>query len=407
MRRREKNPLIVRLSRLAVLLAAAALAPSLGRAQAGRFDVSYLWHASLADAQAKRQQVASVLGRRVARELRVINADGGYGVIYLRQGDRGGAQVTAAAHSRVLRRKKIGKAWIVASRSWIEVNPEGQAVPQAPEEPEAAAAGHNAEHRELEQALVDHVSAMRRQGRLASDERTAWSVYDFATGETLVEINADLELQTASLVKPFLALAFMTQVAKGKLVYDAQSRRQMTRMIQISDNASADWVMRKVGGPAAVENLLHTYYAALLPGVEIKEYIPRSGRTYRNRATARDYSRFLLALWRDELPGSQEIKRLMGLPKRDRLKTGVPLPRDVEVFSKTGSTSHLCGDIGVLAVNGPDGRQYAYTLVGIIEKEHPARHYFSWLRSRGNVIRQISYIVYHRVGAMHGFASAR
>ncbi|MDE2143126.1 MAG: serine hydrolase, partial [Elusimicrobia bacterium] len=119
---------------------------------------------------------------------------------------------------------------------------------------------------------------------------------------------------------------------------------------------------------------------------------------------ARDYSRFLLALWRDELPGSAEIKRLMALPKRDRLHSGVPLPHDVEVYSKTGSTSHLCGDIGVLTAKGPDGRQYAYTIVGIIEKQSPARHYISWLRSRGNVIRYVSYLVYSRVSALHGVA---
>lgn len=402
-----RNPLPVRLGRLVLLLAAALLAPATSRAQSPRYDVSYLWHASLADAQQRRKEVASVLGARVARELRVISADGGYGVVYLRQGDQSGAQVTANAHTRVLRRKKLGKAWIVASRAWLEVSPEGQAAPQAPQEAQETAAGHNAEHHELEQALVDHIKELRRQRRLAPDERTAWSVYDFTTGESLVEINSDLELQSASLVKPFLALAFMTQVAKGKLVYDAQSRRQMARMIQISDNAAADWVMRRVGGPSAVQQLLRDHYGSLLPGVEIKEYIPRSGRTYRNKATAGDYSRFLLALWKDELPGSQEIKRLMALPKRDRLRTGVPLPRDVEVYSKTGSTSHLCGDIGVLTAKGPDGKQYAYTLIGIIEKEHAARHYFSWLRSRGNVIRDISYIVYHRVGALHGFASAR
>lgn len=408
MRRRERNPLIVRLGRLAVLLAGALLFPVVTRAQTGqRYDVSYLWHATLQDAQARRDKVASVLGPRVARELRVISADGGYGVVYLRQGDKHGAQVTANAHSRVLRRNGLSKAWIIASQSWVEVGSDGRAAVQAPEEPREAAASHTAEHQELENLLVAHVQQLRREHRLAKDERTAWSVYDFTTGETLVEINADLELQTASLVKPFLALAFMDQVAKGKLVYDAQSRRQMTRMIQVSDNASADWVMRKVGGPVAVEKLLHDDYGSMLPGVEIKEYIPRSGRTYRNKATARDYSRFLLALWRDELPGSQEIKRLMALPKRDRLRTGVPLPRDVEVYSKTGSTSHLCGDIGVLTAKGPDGKQYAYTLVGIIEKEHAARHYFSWLRSRGNVIRDISYIVFHRVGAMHGFATAR
>ncbi len=371
-----------------------------------RYDVSYLWRATLPQAQAREKQL-SILGPRVARQLRIVVADGGYGVIYLREGDAHAASLTASVHRRLLKRKHLGSAWPVPSRAWIEVAQNGSRRAQPKAERRRAVAAQTAERSELEALIDQHVKAMRRRGHLAADERTAWSVYDFTTGETLVEINADLELQTASLVKPFLALAFMSQVQRGKLAYDAQSRRQMRRMIQVSDNRAADWVMRRLGGPAAVQRLLRDRFGSLLPGVKIREYIPRSGRTYRNKATARDYSRFLLALWRDDLPGSDEIKRLMALPKKDRLRTGVPLPRDIEVYDKTGSTSHLCGDIGVLTAKGPDGKQYAYTLVGIIEKRRAARHYFRWLRSRGNVIRDISYLVYHGVGAMHGFASPR
>jgi beta-lactamase class A len=299
-----------------------------------------------------------------------------------------------------------------ALRPYVEiVSPEGQNELQLFEEPKAAgvvsaaADVPGAERGVLAAMLDEHVKQLRREGRLAADERTAWSVYDFTTNETLVEINADLELQSASLVKPFLALAYMSKVEKGKLVYDDESRRQMTRMIQASDNGAADWVMRRLGGPAAVQKLLRAEYGAILTGVEIKEYIPWNGRTFRNKATARDYSRFLLALWRDELPGSKEIKRLMGLPKRDRLRTGVPLPSDMGVVDKTGSTSRLCGDIGVLTAKGPDGREYSYALVGIIEKQSRARNYLSWMRSRGDVIRYVSYMVYRSVGALHGFAA--
>jgi beta-lactamase class A len=268
-----------------------------------------------------------------------------------------------------------------------------------------AAAARGADRRMIETMLDEHVKQLRRQGQLAPDERTAWTVYDFTTSATLAEINADLELQSASLVKPFLALAYMNRVEKGALAYDEAAQKQMTRMIQLSDNASADWVMRRLGGPAAVQAQLRKEFGELLPGVEIKEYIPRDGRTFRNKATARDYNRFLLALWRDQLPGSKEIKRLMGLPKRDRLRTGVPLPLDTAVVDKTGSTSRLCGDIGILTVKGPDGKEYSYAMVGIIEKKSQARHYFSWMRARGNVIREVSYMMYRSIGALHGFAA--
>jgi len=61
--------------------------------------------------------------------------------------------------------------------------------------------------------------------------------------------------------------------------------------------------------------------------------------------------------------------------------------------------------MGVLSAKGPDGKQYAYTVIGIIEKKHPARHYLRWMKSRGDVIREISGLVYHAIGALHGFAA--
>jgi len=264
-----------------------------------------------------------------------------------------------------------------------------------------------AQRRGLEVMVEEHVRQLRRQGRLAKDEDTAWSVYDFTSGEKLVEINADLKLQAASLIKPFIALAYMHQVKAGRLAYDDDARRRLERMIQRSDNNATNWALRRLGGPAAVQTLLRRDYGSLLANVDVVEYIPRDGRTYRNKASVGDYSRFLLALWREELPGAAEIKRLMALPKRDRLRTGTDLPPDTEVFSKSGSTSHICGDMGVLLAKAPDGRQYAYALIGVIEKRSAARHYFRWLHSRGDIIREMSGMFYRIIAGLHGFAAVR
>jgi len=389
-----------------LLLAAASLAPARADVPA-RYDVAYAWHVDAAAAFARRDAVAAALGPDAAQRLRVVSADGACAVVYLRGADRASAAAIAAAQASLLARLNRGSAWAVPSRDWTDVPPEA-ARPPAPayvpaEHENVSAEVRAARRREFETLIAEHVDKLRRQGMLAKDERTAWSVYDFTTGETLAEINADIELQSASLVKPFLALAYFSRVQEGKLVYDDGARVQMERMIQLSDNGSADWVMHRVGGPAAVQRLLHQRYGDILPGVEIKEYIPSNGRTYRNKASARDYSRFLLALWQDQLPGSKEIKRLMALPKRDRLRTGVPLPEDTEVYSKTGSTSRLCGDMGVVLAKGADGKEYAYILIGIIEKRRSARHYFRWLHERGNVIREISGLIYRSLGTIHGF----
>jgi beta-lactamase class A len=389
-------------------LSAGLFLPAPLRAEARpHFDVSYLSSADLAAVRARKKAVADALGPRVTKDLRVVQAEGGYALVYLRHSDASGARGTASAHSRILRRRGLGSAVPVEARQWIEVTDDGARKAQSPSQAKQTEAAQAAERQSLESLIDGRVKQLRREGRLASDERTAWFVYDFSTGEKLVEINADLELQAGSLIKPFVALAYMHAVKEGLFTYDDQSRLYLQRMIQHSDNAATNWAMRRLGGPVAVQKLLRKSYPELLPGLELVEYIPADGRTYRNKASAQDYSRFLLALWKEELPGAAEIKRLMALPKRDRLSTGVPLPEGTEVYSKTGSTSHLCGDMGVLLAKGPDGRQYPYTVIGLIEKQHRARNYLRWLRARGNVIREISGLAYRVIGKMHGFAAAQ
>jgi beta-lactamase class A len=258
------------------------------------------------------------------------------------------------------------------------------------------------EIRDLEAAVEAYIDRLRREGKLAPDERTGWSVYDFTTGEKLVTINEDEQFQAASLVKPFIAAAFFHQVEQGKLVYGRKSRRHLERMIQRSDNASTNWVVRQVGGPQVVERILKRQYPGIFQEIHLVEYIPAGGRTYRNKASVHDYSRFLYALWKEEITGAREIKRLMALPGSDRIYTGVRnVPKGTRVYNKTGSTARVCGDMGILSVKGRDGRRYSYTLIGIIERQESASNYTTWIRSRSEVIRHVSSIVYEGIAQHH------
>jgi beta-lactamase class A len=57
--------------------------------------------------------------------------------------------------------------------------------------------------------------------------------------------------------------------------------------------------------------------------------------------------------------------------------------------------------MGILNVKGADGKWYPYTVIGIIEKEQNAANYTSWIRSRGNIIRHVSSIVYQSIAQNH------
>ena len=370
-----------------------------------RFDVSYLWHHDLDSVKKYQQEVAGMLGPSMAKRLKIVAKDGLYGLIYHRYGDNAGTQKVAHSHSKILRSRGLEPASPVISEDWNyldsvqTVGDEAKPV-VATSVPRSKMSGSERvkEIRDLEVAVENYIKRLRREGKIADDERTGWAVYDFTTGEKLVTINEDVQFQAASLVKPFVAAAFFHLVEKGELVYGSKSRRYMERMIQQSHNPSTNWVMRQVGGPKAVERILKQYYPEIFRDVHIVEYIPANGRTYLNKASVHDYNRFLYAVWKDEIPHADEIKRLMSLPGADRIYTGArDLPKGTEVYNKTGSTARLCGDMGILNVEGPDGKRYPYTIIGIIEKQQPARNYTSWIRSRGNVIRNVSNIVYKGV----------
>lgn len=384
---------------------------------AEKFDVSYLWHSNAGAVLDYRKRVVKVLGPALQNDFKVVVNDRLYGLIYNRQGDRDGAVKVAQSHSRILQAKGMEKAAPVISHHWNVISLESEpktktVIKNIQESPDSAkttisettktGSQQTQKLLNLELAVEDYIKELRKKGKLANDERTGWSVYDFTTGEKLVTINEDVQFQAASLVKPFIALAFFHQVKKGKLIYGPKSRRHMERMIHRSNNPSTNWIMRQVGGPAAVERVLKRHYPNIFKDTRVVEYIPAGGRTYRNKASAHDYSRFLHALWKGEIPRAKEITRLMALPGIDRILTDVEaIPQGTEVFNKTGSTGRLCGDMGILIVESQDGKRYPYTLIGIIEKRVAAKNYTAWIRSRSDVIRNVSNIVYKGIAQQH------
>ncbi|HBT97282.1 MAG TPA: hypothetical protein DEB25_06470 [Desulfobulbaceae bacterium] len=250
----------------------------------------------------------------------------------------------------------------------------------------------------LEKEIGDLVNDLYRQGQLARGERCAWMVYDVENGQPLVNINGNRLFQAASMIKPFVALAFFHQVQAGKLRYTPKARHMIERMIQRSSNEATNWVMRQVGGPNVCARILRAKYGNIVRKIQIVEYIPAGGKTYRNKAIPSDYARFLAALWDMKLPYSKELRRVMALPGADRIYQGTTIPKGTLVYNKTGSTARLCGDMGIL-VPPPKSGTPAYVMVGLIERGSNAADYSSWIRRRGNVIRQVSSLVYKDISA--------
>jgi beta-lactamase class A len=261
---------------------------------------------------------------------------------------------------------------------------------------------------DLNVVVQRHLLWLRQTGRLAANERTAWLVYDFVSQRFLVSINAGVPYQSASMIKPFIALAFFNKVREGQLPYTLYQQRRMEAMLQRSDNQATNYFIGLLNrtsshsGPTEAERTLKRRHPGVFRQTRIVERIPNSGRTYRNKASALDYHRFLYALWYNRLPYSGELKRLMNLPKRNRVYTGAHgVARQTWVFDKTGTTARLCGDMGILVAQGRNGLRYPYTFIGIIEKAQPAGNYLAWKEARGDVIRELSSMAYRHLQRLH------
>lgn len=259
----------------------------------------------------------------------------------------------------------------------------------------------------LEDKIDKAVKGMRKRGIISTDERTSWSIYDFTSGQKLVSINEDRPMQAASMIKPFIAQAFFIRHNANPQLYPYTSKEKkiLERMLRYSDNSATNQMINIVGKqseqpyrPVTVEKVLKSFKPALFQQTSIVEYIPSGGKTYRNCASAHDYSRFLFAMWNENLPYAQEIQYYMSLSNRDRISYGVEnIPASVKVIDKTGSTSQMCGDMGIVLAHDKGGRIYPYTFIGMIEREQPAQRYPLWIRRRGNVLRKISSIAYEHI----------
>jgi beta-lactamase class A len=261
----------------------------------------------------------------------------------------------------------------------------------------------------LETRVNDLVQDMRAEGKISSNEKTSWAVYDLSTREKLVSINEDIPRQAASMIKPFVAQAYFYTVEDTKARYTQEVRKIMERSIRRSSNPATNQLIALVSrynsskGPKDVERVLKRSAPSIFRDTSIVETIPANGRTYRNQASAHDYNRFLTALWDDQLPYAKELREIMGLPNRDRIVSGVDgIPDSVRVYDKTGSTAKLCGDMGIVEAVDWRGNTRPYTFVGIIERSSSAKSYGTWITGRSNAIRAVSNLVYREMKYRYG-----
>jgi len=259
---------------------------------------------------------------------------------------------------------------------------------------------------QLEQDFEDYVKSHRNRKRLAFSDRTSFVVYDISANKKLVSINENRQMMAASIIKNFVMLAYFHEVKYGQQQYTNHNRGHLRAMIQRSSNPSTNYFIRLLGGPAHVNRILKANYPYFTQ-TRIVEYIPLSGRTYKNMTSARDISTFFLKLWQNKLPHSDKMKWYFNLKNGDYIFKQTYIPAYVEVYNKTGTVYGLVGDGGVLVLKDPRGKKRAYIFVGLMEDRTKTNgrnrwvSFYDWKTRRANILRRLSEKAYKYVYENH------
>lgn len=259
---------------------------------------------------------------------------------------------------------------------------------------------------QLEADFEYYIKNLRRRKRLAASDRTSFVVYDISKNKKLVSINEDRQMMAASIIKNFVMLAYFHEVKYGRQRHTDNNRNHLRAMIRVSSNPSTNYFIRLLGGPARVNRILKTNYP-YFKQTRIVEYIPYTGRTYKNMTSARDLSTFFLRLWQNRLPHSDKMKWYFNLKNGDYIFKKTYIPAYVEVYNKTGTVYGLVGDGGVLVLKDPQGRQRPYIFIGLMEDRSKTNRrnrwesFYSWKDRRANILRRLSEKAYKYIYENH------
>lgn len=213
------------------------------------------------------------------------------------------------------------------------------------------------------------------------DDISIW-IYDAKKNNELVNINASTQVDAASTSKALSGTIYFDQVSPQKCKYDPPKiRRNLELSLQ---TIGRDWresiraanrVTKRLGGPLSVNKVLHEKYGHIFRRTSIVKYIREDGKAYDDKISAEDYGRYWRALYRNEFPCSDELKRLLKWRKPDKhhkkplriIESDKKLPKYVEVvYNKSGTTKRVKIDGGIVKFH-INGQEHVYIIVGAVQ----------------------------------------
>ncbi len=258
----------------------------------------------------------------------------------------------------------------------------------------------------LESRMGSFIQEKRKSGYLNPADEISVTVYDIDNNRKVVSINEDARRMAASTIKDYVMLAVFHQINRKKIKYSRRIQRLLERMIRESHNPSTNSLIRELGGVKNVSGIIRSDFPYFNETMVV-ETIPDDGRTYKNTTSSHDLNIFYNQLWKGNLPYAQEMKRILRLPKKDRLTDRTCIPSNTIVYNKTGTVHGLVADSGILVMRDNKGNQYPYAISVMIEDKTRPHSGDSravrdtWKKRRSELIRDISEGTYDFLYNLH------
>jgi len=235
----------------------------------------------------------------------------------------------------------------------------------------------------LEAGIIHYMKGMYAQNRLESTDKLHIVVQDMTTGTLVVSIRPRQIIKSASTIKVPILHAYMIQRFRGNLKKPLMYKKQIEEMIRYSNNSSTNTIIKLLGGPDNIQQLLNE--TKIYNELSIAEDIPEDGRTYQNKISAADLNQIFYRIWSHRVIGpefglqknrtaSKEMLRLLELPghswliDRIKAKTCFSSNKSVKIWDKTGFVKGVNGNGGIVEIDSPNGRK-AYSIVMFIERD--------------------------------------
>lgn len=193
----------------------------------------------------------------------------------------------------------------------------------------------------------------------------------------VAEVNGDTMLYAASLPKIAILLGAFVEAERGRLELDAKTRAAMTRMIRVSSNTDATYMLNRVGKRrvnAILQSERYRLYDPLVNGGLWvgKEYAHGAAferdplHHLSHGATAMQVARFYYMLEAGELVNpklTREMKRMLGNPGiRHKFVRGLADRPGAKIYRKSGSWQKWHADSALVEAQG-----HKYIMVGLAE----------------------------------------